>query len=201
MKLEKGYKRVKYLQKTGLVLSIALAGQLAHAEEACATSTANGGLTSITLSENFSPSEWGAENSWRAIAEQVQEDFGNSLAHDTATGMIYIVFNVTVAGFPAPMPPLYVSFTGEKSIEKEILDARGIDTDVADPTPCDPSKNNTNNETTNDSNTSNGGGGGGSFGGLWGSNDLNNWLSGFRTVCGRVNGGSLQCATFPVSTT
>lgn len=108
--------------------------------EPCSTPSTDGGLMSITISENFTPSEWEPGNGWRAIADEVQKQYGNRLAHDTPSGDIHITFNVRVAGIPAPMPPLLVPFSGNKSIEKEILDNRGFDVSKPDPNPCESVK-------------------------------------------------------------
>lgn len=50
--------------------------------EPCSTPSTDGGLMSITISENFTPSEWGADNGWRAIADEVQKQFyGQQRSH------------------------------------------------------------------------------------------------------------------------
>jgi hypothetical protein len=102
------------------------------------------------------------EDQWRAIAEAIQNTYGNNVAPDPYTG-VYIsgvlivdsVFSTSTKAFT----PLPIPFDGTTSIEKAILDSQGIGVDEDDPNPCSaPGED--------DSNASSGGGssGGGSYG-------------------------------------
>lgn len=124
-----------------IIAGLTLAAPLSTFAATCSTSVTNGGLSGVTLTRTFTPSEWGTNNGWSAIAKEVQRQYGNRLAHDTPTGQVHIRFNVRVGltrtlSAPGPMPPLLIDFSGKKSIEKEILDQRGIDKGKADPNPC-----------------------------------------------------------------
>jgi hypothetical protein len=174
---------VKYSLLAGFTLAACVN---AYAEEACATLSSNGGITSLIVKESFSPADVGnnATPAWREIASEAQELYGNRVAYDTEVINLQVVAGAlgvyTTFNFP-------MNYNGQTSIEKAILNFRGIDTNQADPNPCDPDKNETNNQSSSS-------GGGGGYGGGYGGSGFFTFPTGIPIW---VNGVCMNCGDMP----
>lgn len=135
--------------------------------EACAKSTENGGISTVTVTDPIDATSWGLPRDPADIrsdaAEAAQEQYGNNVAYDTTIG---ITFQFTVTGggagviynFPA------LNYSGEQSLEMFLLESIQDDDNqpTEDPSPCDKEKNEENGA------LSTAGGGGESTGGAGG---------------------------------
>jgi hypothetical protein len=139
LKCENIFQGVRFFSVATLLSSLAISSPVMAAGR-CAME--DGGTSSLRVHvPEIKPSDVAnnASSAWAKIAAAVQSKYGGNVQ----IGLVTLTITTNQFGFTAYIPGTFpMDFKGQQSIQKAILNERGIPTSGGlDPTPCDPEKN------------------------------------------------------------